>query len=229
MADAQLGSLGNFNLGGYVPAAAQRTPLWQQAVAQMLGQAGGQLASAGVERISSPLPYAPEGKGLHRAWNPSEVSQASQVDIASKGQAESGRHNKAVEEQGVNSQVIQLAGQKQQDEQFTKSHQLALKQLEIAKQQLDQSRTAEERRANLEAYKFAADMVFTNQRLGLDLAAVPSQNDLRGAQAEAYRAMVPQRDSITKVNEQKVKMNSPEYVKSILDSMDQDKKKTKKP
>ena len=199
MADAQLGSVGNFNLGGYIPAPQRQTPLWQAALANMLGQAGGQVAGAAVDRFTAPDPYSPEGHGLHRAWNPSEVSQAAQTGIAKGAADETKRHNAETESIARGGQAVGLAlGKGEQDLKGRELDQGDAR-LNIIRQQIADEKDEKQRDFLIKLYN--AELGF--RELGMKGREQPSRIELNQAQADAYKAMVPTREATGDLNRSK--------------------------
>lgn len=54
LSQAQLGQSSSINLGGYIPAGPQKRKLWQDALVQMLGQAGGEMLSGVTSHVTTP-------------------------------------------------------------------------------------------------------------------------------------------------------------------------------
>lgn len=196
MADAQLGSLFAPSLGGYIPAPVRRTSPWEQAVASILGQAGGQLASGAVDTLTTPDPNSVEGHGLHRAWNPGEVNQRSVT-------AETGRHNTAEEDLGRSGQMISLAGEKDRTDVAREG--LASENARFEKQ-LSQSKTQADQDRALAIHVAAVHEFLGLQKGTLDANDSKSSGNLRSATADYYRSQIPLKDSQTKTSDSKLKI-----------------------
>lgn len=207
MADAQLGSLYTPSLGGYIPAKVRRTSPWEQAVASILGQAGGALATGAVDTLTTPDPNSVEGHGLHRAWNPGEVNQRSVT-------AETGRHNTAEEDLGRSGQMISLAGEKDRTdvarEGLAAENDRFTKQLAQSKTQADQDRA-------LAIHVAAVHEFLGLQKGSLDAKDSQSSGNLRNATADYYRSQIPLKDSQTRASDSKVQMAN-ELRKLMLNS-----------
>jgi hypothetical protein len=215
MADAQLGSVGNFNLGGYIPAAPVRTPLWQQAVAQILGNLAGQAGGAVIDRATTPdmeaylkaqgVEGAPTAHGLHRGANAQEAAalvntqtQKTGTEAATRqGDAKVGIESqraateKTQGEERLGIQRGQVAAEIARD---TGNREIASKQLEqdlqridILRQQVDNAKTAAEREANLRAYQIANEVFRTVHGVTTDEALARSKIGLEGAMGEFYK------------------------------------------
>jgi hypothetical protein len=175
MGDAQLGSVGNFNLGGYVPAPVKQNPLWKTALAQILTNAGEQAVSAGVQNVTAADPNDPNGHGLHRAWTPTETAdsqyKAGQVKVAKDTQAETAAYH--TREGDLKQGEIAASIARDKD-----AHDIASGHLEVARQAVINAKTDADRAAALQAYHVA-----------LQIYGVPAAQAREAAQTRQADAM----------------------------------------
>lgn len=87
---ASLGSPGGINLGGYIPAPAQRTSLLQQALASFLGSAASTVASRGIDQVLPSQEYqlAAQKQSQDEAYRQQALTQSGGIAERSAGDEE---------------------------------------------------------------------------------------------------------------------------------------------
>jgi hypothetical protein len=105
---AQLGQQANINLGGYIPAAAQKTKLWQQVLAQFLGNAASQATGAAIDVATAPdVSKVNAQSGAVSEDYPMYRRKPTGADVAALRGAEVSNKRAGIEEKGVNAHIRQ--------------------------------------------------------------------------------------------------------------------------
>ena len=217
--DAQLGQQANISLGGYIPAAAKQPKLWQQVLAQFLGNMAGQAGSAVVSQV---LPGAQEklaredlalrrelgGRGATVAERGATVAERGASVSEATGAAGIRQGDKKLaqgdEQLKLASGELALKGADFARQQTADDNRvnLALAELDLARDRFKQSGSQFDRDLLLRKEKLVADMLgqsfdqnISIGKLGLGAAESERENALLPARQKALEAQAGSREA----------------------------------
>lgn len=213
MADAQLGQQANINLGGYVPAPARQPKIWQQVLAQFLGN----VAQEGVQNLTAPDMSKTTQPWYKRNPNQSEIASQANVQLGkdqlqlnkdeagvrkTRSEAETAQGATRLEQEDRKLQLEGLLGGAQMAD-IQNRGKIAEGQLALAKDQFVNAKTEQERDAafkQIQILMHLNDMRFDQQiktqELGLKsgiahdtVSKTPAEIDELRARAEYERGL----------------------------------------
>lgn len=172
---AQLGGSGNLSLGGYIPAAQRNPKLWQAALAQMIGQAGGEALSGVVSHATAPdmTKYA-EQQGVTLDKQPWYKREQTPGEVT----AMAGQHQNRLGTEAATAAGIRKGDQADRG--------LDLQQGEIAAQIARDKDAANAAGGHLEVAKGQLQVA----QKGLELAKTKEDHDFWARQVDAYSGLL---------------------------------------
>lgn len=214
METAQLGSMPNISLGGYIPTAQRQPKLWESVLAQFVGGMAGQAGGAIVDRATSPDMTAaakqlgvdaPSPSGIKRGANAAEIRSLSEAGSTKKGT----EANIAQGEAGLDIRrgglMLDVANAKDAETHRVAADKVATEHLQLLKEQLANAKTDSERKNILELAKFFSDAKLEDRKVGVQEQLVPSEIEKNKGIASGAAAGVARTGAQTQLTAEQVK------------------------
>lgn len=203
---AQLGTVYQPNLGGYIPVQQRGPKLWEQALAGFVGNMAGQAGGAVIDRATAPDlsseatrlgmdPEITQGHGLSRGVNAAELRNLSDAGVNKDSQATQAGHYAEEEKLGRGKFLLDVGNSKDARDIADRNYEMTQKHLDFAKEQFTQAKTEQDREYWRQVYKDAAATINTRSDNSRADAVAKADIGLKDSMSKAYEASVPVKDA----------------------------------